>query len=108
MPSLRCGCGTTINLFKVKLFFSSLVVLQIINIFFLQGLKELADTEILSEAANTELEKNNLEQAQLMFTQLLQKYDSIIAPPYPVNMETLKFCTFSHKVTLDTAIVKSH
>jgi len=63
MPSLRCGCGQTINLFK--------------------GLKELADTEILSEAANTELEKNNLEQAQLMFTQLLQKYDSIIAPPYP-------------------------
>ena len=74
---------------------------------FLQGLKELADTEILSEAANTELEKNNLEQAQLMFTQLLQKYDSIIAPPYPVNMETLKFWTLSHKVTLETQPLES-
>ena len=49
-----------------------------------QGLKELADTEILAEAANTELEKNNLEQAQLMYTQLLKKFDGVIAPPYPV------------------------
>ena len=70
-------------------------------------MKELADTEILSEAANTELEKNNLEQAQLMFTQLLQKYDSIIAPPYPVNMETLIFWTLSHKVTLETQPLES-
>ena len=49
-----------------------------------QGLKELADTEILQEAANTELERNNLEQAQLMYTQLLKKFDNVIAPPYPV------------------------
>ena len=50
-----------------------------------QGLKDLADTELLNEAANTELGKNNLEQAQTMFTDLLKKYDSIIAPPYPVS-----------------------
>ena len=49
-----------------------------------QGLKELADTEILSEAANTELEKNNLEEAQLMYTELLKKFDGVLAPPYPV------------------------
>ena len=49
-----------------------------------QGLKELADTEILSEAANTELEKNNLEQAQMMYTELLKKFDGVLAPPYPV------------------------
>ena len=65
MPSLRCGCGTNINLFK--------------------GLKDLADTELLSESANTELQANNLEKAQKMYTELLKKYDSIIAPPYPVN-----------------------
>ena len=64
IPSLRCGCGTNINLFK--------------------GLKDLADTELLSEAASTELQKNNLEKAQAMYTDLLKKYDSIIAPPYPV------------------------
>jgi len=63
MPALRCGCGENINLFK--------------------GLKELADTEILSEAANTELEKNNLEEAQLMYTELLKKFDGVLAPPYP-------------------------
>lgn len=48
-------------------------------------MKELADTEILSEAANTELENNNLEQAQLMYTQLLKKFDGVLAPPYPVK-----------------------
>ena len=69
MPSLRCGCGTNINLFK--------------------GLKDLADTELLSEAANTELQKNNLEKAQKMYTELLQKYDAIIAPPYPVTEQYL-------------------
>ena len=51
-------------------------------------MKDLADTELLNEAANTELEKNNLEQAQLMFTELLKKYDSIIAPPYPVSHDS--------------------
>ena len=71
MPSLRCGCGTNINLFK--------------------GLKDLADTELLSEAALTELQKNNLEKAQKMYTELLQKYDSIIAPPYPVSEQTTHF-----------------
>ena len=65
MPALRCGCGTNINLFK--------------------GLKDLADTELLIEAANTELSKNNLEQAQTMYTDLLKKYDSVLAPPYPVS-----------------------
>ena len=67
MPSLRCGCGTNINLFK--------------------GLKDLADTELLAESANTELQKNNLEKAQEMYTNLLKKYDAIIAPPYPVDNE---------------------
>ena len=67
MPALRCGCGTNINLFK--------------------GLKDLADTELALEAANTELSKNNLEQAQTMYTDILKKYDSVLAPPYPVSYQ---------------------
>jgi len=63
MPQLRCGCGTPINLFK--------------------GLKELADTELVSEAASTELDKNNLGKAQDIYTDLLKKLDAVIAPPYP-------------------------
>jgi len=63
MPQLRCGCGTPINLFK--------------------GLKELADTELVSETASTELNSNNLEKAQEIYTDLLKKLDAVIAPPYP-------------------------
>jgi len=63
MPQLRCGCGSPINLFK--------------------GLKDLADTELISESASTELDKNNLEKAQDIYTQLLKKLDAVIAPPYP-------------------------
>ena len=50
----------------------------------MQGLKELSDTELLSEAASQELERNNLEEAQRMYTELLQKLDAVLAPPYPV------------------------
>ena len=69
MPQLRCGCGSPINLFK--------------------GLKDLADTELVSESASTELEKNNLEKAQMIYTDLLKKLDSVIAPPYPVSSSVL-------------------
>ena len=51
----------------------------------MQGLKELSDTELLSEAASQELEQNNLEAAQRMYTELLQKLDAVLAPPYPVT-----------------------
>ena len=69
-------------------------------------MKELADTEILSEAANTELEKNNLEQAQLMFTQLLKKYDSIIAPPYPVNIKVLDGHTATTNISMLSGLLQ--
>jgi len=62
MPQLRCGCGSPINLFK--------------------GLKELADTELLAETADTELKKHNLGKAQELYTDYLKKLDGVIAPPY--------------------------
>ena len=58
----------------------------------MQGLKELSDTELLSEAASQELERNNLEAAQRMYTELLQKLDAVLAPPYPV---TYIYCLLS-------------
>ena len=73
MPQLRCGCGSPINLFK--------------------GLKDLADTELISESANTELDKNNLEKAQDIYTELLKKLDAVIAPPYPVRLNTVPTIT---------------
>ena len=59
----------------------------------MQGLKELSDTELLSEAASQELEQNNLEAAQRMYTELLQKLDAVLAPPYPV---TYIYCLLSN------------
>ena len=59
----------------------------------MQGLKELSDTELLSEAASQELERNNLEAAQRMYTELLQKLDAVLAPPYPV---TYIYCLLSN------------
>ena len=52
----------------------------------MQGLKELSDTELLSEAASQELEQNNLEAAQRMYTELLQKLDAVLAPPIPAGV----------------------
>jgi len=63
IPQLKCSCGTNINLFK--------------------GLKDLADTELLAESANSELQANHLESAQLLYTEYLKKLDAVLAPPYP-------------------------
>merc|ERR1712012_1291634 len=63
MPQLRCGCGTPINLFM--------------------GLKGLTEMDELMEAAHKELEANNLEKAQEMYTSNLLKLDKVLAPPYP-------------------------
>jgi len=63
MPQLKCSCGVNINLFK--------------------GLKELADTELISESAERELKTNNLEKAQDLYTDFLKKLDAVLAPPYP-------------------------
>jgi len=63
MPQLRCVCGLPINLFK--------------------GLKELTDTEVLAESADSELKQHNLEKAQELYTTYLKKLDNVIAPPYP-------------------------
>ena len=63
MPQLRCGCGTPINLFM--------------------GLKGLTEMDELMEAAHNELEANNLEKAQEMYTSNMMKLDKVLAPPYP-------------------------
>jgi hypothetical protein len=63
MPQLRCGCGTPINLFM--------------------GLKGLTEMDEMMEAAHNELEANNLEKAQDMYTSNMMKLDKVLAPPYP-------------------------
>jgi len=67
-PQLKCSCGVNINLFK--------------------GLKDLSDTELLAETANTELAANQLEKAQNLYTEYLKKLDAVIAPPYPDYYKT--------------------
>ena len=59
MPQLRCGCGTPINLFM--------------------GLKGLTEMDEMMEAAHKELEANNLEKAQEMYTSNLLKLDKVLA-----------------------------